>query len=244
MDLHGDLEALLTEVHRRAEQRALERESAAEARARQVISEAQTEAEADARTRLEEARGEARELRRRLNAQHELERQRAALAAREERIEAVWAAAEARLHELAGEPEAYRAVLERLALMAADTLAGPGRPEEDPAGAAGASEGPPGAPRRARPATAAAAPEAPPPTLTLAADASGAALLDTDTLERLARRGPARFVLAEERLPGWGGLEAGAGRLRADLTFDTRLDQARRALRERVWQALQGERDP
>jgi vacuolar-type H+-ATPase subunit E/Vma4 len=243
MDLHGDLEALLTEVHRRAEQRALERESEADARAREVVSQARDLAEADARTRLEEARGEARELHRRLSAQHELERQRAALSAREERIEAVWAAAEARLRELVQEPGAYRPVLERLAQMAADTLVAPADRAEDPAGAAPGSEAPPDIPRGTRPGTAAPGPEVPRPTLTLATDAAGAALLDTATLERLARRGTARFVLDAQLLPGWGGLEAGAGRLRADLRFDTRLGQARTSLRERVWQALQDGRD-
>ena len=218
MDVHGDLEALLTEVHRRAEQRALERESEAAARSREIIAQARTQAEAEAGTRLDAAREDARELRRRSQAKHELERQRADLVTREHSIEAVWTAAEARLRELVERPEAYRPVLERLTAMAAATLIPPSTdvtaPSQEPTVTAAT-------------------------TLTLAADEKGAALLDGSTHEHLVERLGTGLAMAEEPLESWGGVEARLGRLRADLSFPTRLAQARSTLRELVWQTYQ-----
>lgn len=226
MDLHGDLEALLTEVHRRAEQRALERESDARRRAREVRERAEAEADAEARARLEAARQEARELGRRHQATQELARQRARLTEREARIEAVWAEAEASLRALVKDEQGYRAALERLTARAVATLAPEARPDAGEApGAVGATEPLAAGQGVAEP-------------VVVASGARGREHLDPERLEALSRRLGVPLTLAEDALDTWGGLEARRGRWRADLTFPTRLAQAREALRERVWRLL------
>lgn len=122
-DLHGDLDALVTEVHRRVEQRALERVSMAERRAREVLERADEEA---ARTVAERARrsgSEVEVLRARGRARARMDTERASLRAREELLEQVWRAAERELAALAADPERYLAALRRLARLAAATLA-------------------------------------------------------------------------------------------------------------------------
>lgn len=124
-DLHGDLDALVTEVHRRVEQRALERVSMAERRAREVLDRADEQA---AHTHAERARRSATEveaLRARGRARAQMDAERAALLAREELLERVWGAAERELAALAADPDRYLPALRRLVRMASTALAAP-----------------------------------------------------------------------------------------------------------------------
>lgn len=74
----------------------------------------------------------------------------------------------------------------------------------------------------------------------LAAEPRGRALLTAERLEAWGREDGVRYRLAEAPLDASGGLEASAGRLRFDGTFDARLGHAREALREAVASRLLG----
>ena len=121
-ELHGDLEALVTEVHRRAEQRALEREAAARKRAAEVLENARNAAAQELERRHRRATTQADEQSRRVLAQGELEALRLDLRAREALLEAVWGEAARRLETLRRDPEEYGRALERLLALAAATL--------------------------------------------------------------------------------------------------------------------------
>lgn len=122
-DLHGDLEALIAEAHRQVEQQALEQEAEAATRADELLAEADEEARHTLDERAEHARSEAEALERRILALAEVETKREALRTREDLLDAVWRAAEARLRDLPNDPERYLPVLRKLAGLAARTLA-------------------------------------------------------------------------------------------------------------------------
>ena len=193
-ELHGDLDALVTEVHRRVEQRALEREAMAEKRAQELLERADEEVRRTLRSARERAHAQAEELRMRARARAEMEAKRIALRSREELLESVWSGAREALVRLCADPATYRATLRRLARMACAAL---GAPE-----------------------------------IVLASDAHGRALLTEDTLDGWGREDGVRYLPAEAPLEGRHGLEASAGRLRCDLSFETRLDEAREMLRD------------
>lgn len=77
--------------------------------------------------------------------------------------------------------------------------------------------------------------------LTLAADPIGHTLLSDELLEHWSKDGGVQFRRADQPADIWGGLIATSGRVRFDLSFDTRLESARRALRERVFEVLSKE---
>lgn len=76
--------------------------------------------------------------------------------------------------------------------------------------------------------------------ITLATDPRGRALLGPERLEAWGREDGVRYRLAGAPLEAAGGLEASAGRLRFDATFEARLAHAREALREAVAARLLG----
>lgn len=196
VDLHGDLEALLAEAHRRAEQRALEREAAADRRAEEVLAGADEAARHTLDERRLHAEAEAGALRERILALGEMAGQRAMLGLREALLDSVWDAARARLRACADDPERYLPALRSLARLGARTLL-----TDD---------------------------------VELASDERGHALLTPERLEAWGREDAVHYRRAQAPIAMAGGLEARAGRLRFDGSFDTRLDQARRVLRERV----------
>lgn len=124
-DLHGDLDALVTEVHRRVEQRALERVSMAERRAQEVVERAAEEATRTLAERARRSGTEVEALRARGRARARMDAERAALQAREELLEQVWRAAERELETLTTERERYLSALRRLVRLASATLAAP-----------------------------------------------------------------------------------------------------------------------
>jgi len=195
-DIHGDLEALLAEAHRRAEQRALEREAAAARRAEEVLHAADEAATHALDERRAYSRAQAEALRERLLALGEMAGQRLMLGRREALLDAVWDAASARLSACADAPDRYLPALRSLARLGAQMLA--------------ADE------------------------IELASDARGHALLLPDRLADWGREDGVRYRRADAPIAISGGLEARAGRLRFDGSFETRLEQARSALREEV----------
>ncbi|HKI56444.1 MAG TPA: V-type ATP synthase subunit E family protein [Trueperaceae bacterium] len=122
LDLHGDLEALLAEAQRRAEQRALEREAAAARRAEELLAIADADAERTLRERRSRTEAGVAALRERVLALGEMSAQRAALTRREALLSSVWEAARARLEVCASDPDRYLPALRGLARMAARTL--------------------------------------------------------------------------------------------------------------------------
>ncbi len=70
--------------------------------------------------------------------------------------------------------------------------------------------------------------------VTLASDARGHALLTPSRLAAWGAEDGVRYRLAPEPIPVLGGLQASAGRLHVDATFETRLEEARRTLREPI----------
>ncbi|MEJ2291037.1 MAG: V-type ATP synthase subunit E family protein [Deinococcales bacterium] len=123
LDVRGDLEALVAETHRRAEQRALEREATAERRAAETVDEARGAAEATLAQQRERTDEEAAEVRRRVLALGEMRVKRASLEHREALLASVWERARARLAELVGDAERYAPTLRRLAGLAARAVA-------------------------------------------------------------------------------------------------------------------------
>ncbi len=201
-DLHGDLEALIAEAHRQVEQQALEQEAEAATRADELLAEADEDARHTLDERAEHARSEADALGKRILALAEVEAKRAALRTREDLLDTVWRAAEARLRALPDDSERYLPVLRGLAGLAARTLA--------------SSE------------------------VELASEPRGRALLTPDRLGAWGREDGVAYRLAPEPLASFGGLEARAGRMRFDATFETRLAQAEQALRESTAERLLG----
>lgn len=200
LDLHGDLEALLAEAHRRAEQRALEREAAAARHAEELLRAADEAAGRALEERRVHTRAVVAALRERVLALGEMAAQRAALERREALLDAVWDAAGRRLEELANDPPRYLAALRGLARLAARTL--------------GAAD------------------------IELVSDARGQALLTAERLAAWGSEDGVRYLAAAAPGERGAGLEARAGRLRFDGSFDTRLGRARSALREDVARRL------
>lgn len=99
--LRGDLDVLVAQVRRRAEQRALGLEASTEANAEEILEEAAERAEAIRATIRAEGRRAAEEACRQCLAVADLERRRRRLEAREARLSRVWEAARERLLELA-----------------------------------------------------------------------------------------------------------------------------------------------
>lgn len=121
MALLGDLEALLAEIRRRAEQRVLALESRVQREAEALRQAGAEQAEAEAAQLAEQARREAAALTRKLRMQGVLAAQRHLLQAREALLVEVWAEAEAALRALVASPD-YPAVLRRLAAGAVAAL--------------------------------------------------------------------------------------------------------------------------
>jgi len=119
--LRGDLDELVAQVRRRAEQRALGLEASTEANAEEILEEAAERAEAVRAMIQEEGRQAAEEACRQCLAVADLERRRRRLEAREARLSRVWAAARDRLLELA-EDGIDPGTLARLARHAAGEL--------------------------------------------------------------------------------------------------------------------------
>lgn len=72
----------------------------------------------------------------------------------------------------------------------------------------------------------------------LAADPVGHQLLSGEILNAWSSEAGIRFRRAPEPAASWGGLLATSGRSRLDLTFSTRVAEAKATLRERVFEAL------
>lgn len=198
-EILGDWEALIAEIRRRAQHRALEREEDASKRSAAILADA-GERRASIERQLKQQGGlQLAALLRRNRAHGELEARRRFAILREEPINQVWQEAEARLRALVTQPE-YREVLQSLAMLAVREL--------------GARE------------------------LVLATDPAGHALLTPEILEQWSKEAQVQFVRAQSPAATWGGLLATSGRNRFDATFPTRLAEAQRALRERVFDAL------
>jgi vacuolar-type H+-ATPase subunit E/Vma4 len=194
LDVRGDLEALVAETHRRAEQHALEHEATAERRAAETLDEARGAAEAALAEQRARTDDEAAEVRRRLLALGEMHAKRAALEHREALLDTIWERARAQLAKLTTDTERYVVTLRRLAKLASRALA-----ERE---------------------------------IVLASEPHGQALLTEERLEAWGREDGVQYRRAADPVAILGGLEASAGRLRADASFDTRLEAARRELRE------------
>lgn len=119
--LRGNLDELVAQVRRRAEQRALGLEASTESNAQEILEEAAERAEAIRATIQEEGRRTAEEACRQCLAVADLERRRRRLEAREARLSRVWEAAHDRLLELA-EGGIDPGTLARLARHAASEL--------------------------------------------------------------------------------------------------------------------------
>lgn len=119
--LRGNLDELVAQVRRRAEQRALGLEASTEAKAEKILEEGAERAEAIRATIQAEGRHAAEEACRQCLAVADLERRRRRLEAREARLRRVWEAAHERLVELA-EGGVDPATLARLARHAAREL--------------------------------------------------------------------------------------------------------------------------
>lgn len=194
LDVRGDLEALVAETHRQVEQRALEREAAAERSAEEALDEARRDATATLEQERRRSRQDAAETRRRLLALGSMQAKREGVERREALLDAVWQAARSELEALAADPERYLPVLRRLARAASAALAAPA--------------------------------------VELASDARGQRLLSDDRLLAWGREDGVRYRRAAAPAALGPGLEARAGALRVDASFETRLDQARQHLRE------------
>ena len=209
-EILGDWEALIAEIKRRAQHRALEKEEDANKRSEAILTDAGQRRVSIVRQLEQEAGLQLAALVRRSRAKGELEARRHFAILREQPIDQVWREAEARLRALVPRPE-YRDVLHGLAMLAVRELGGP----------AGLMASRPGGGE-----------------LVLAADPAGHALLTPEILERWSREAQVQFVRAQNPAATWGGLLATSGRNRFDATFPTRLAEAQRALRERVFEVL------
>lgn len=74
--------------------------------------------------------------------------------------------------------------------------------------------------------------------IVLAPDLAGYQLLSDETLGQWSKEAGVQFQRAPEPSVAWGGLLATSGRSRLDFRFSTRLNTARAALRERVFEIL------
>ncbi len=119
----GDVEALVSEITRRARQRAVELETDAQREASRVMEEAAQESQAVRAQCERESAAELETIERRGKAQGELESRRHYTKLRETSLDRVWTAAEERLRRLTADP-AYPEALKCLALDAARELAG------------------------------------------------------------------------------------------------------------------------
>jgi V/A-type H+-transporting ATPase subunit E len=120
-ELLGNLDDLVAQVHRRAEQRALSLRSSADDKAERIVAEGRERAQQE-RDRIEEdGRREADGARRQRLAVADLERRRRRLEAREKRLDAIWRAADEALKERA-ENGLSAEVLARLARHGAAQL--------------------------------------------------------------------------------------------------------------------------
>ncbi len=120
-ELIGDLEALLIEIHRRAEQWALSSETEAQERAKEILVQAEAQAKEAREDILRQTQTDIEVVERRILAQGRLEAQHHYLQAREHLLEQVWPEAEFRLRQLV-DKATYPEVLGRLALVAAQEL--------------------------------------------------------------------------------------------------------------------------
>jgi vacuolar-type H+-ATPase subunit E/Vma4 len=209
-EILGDWEALIAEIRRRAQHRALEREEDATKRSAAILADA-SQRRAAIEGQLEQAGDlQCAALIRRNRAKGELEARRHFAILREQPIDQVWRETEARLRALVTQPE-YQELLQGLAKFAAREL---GSPVGLLAPSAGARE------------------------FVLAADPTGHALLTPEILEQWSKKAQVLFVRARNPAATWGGLLVTSGRNRFDATFPTRLAEAQRTLRERVFEVL------
>jgi vacuolar-type H+-ATPase subunit E/Vma4 len=139
--IHGDPDALIAEIRRRAQQRAVDLEEEARKGAAGVLERAKQESESILRQSELETEAKLAALRRHSAAQGELEARRQYTVLREAPIDRVWEAAESRLRNLVAQPS-YRDILQRLTLRAAREL-GVSDPvlADDPAGGLVATSG-------------------------------------------------------------------------------------------------------
>jgi vacuolar-type H+-ATPase subunit E/Vma4 len=198
-EILGDWEALIAEIKRRAQHRALEKEEDANKRSAAILTDASQRRVSTVRQLEQQCDLQLAALVRRSRAKGELEARRHFAILREQPIDQVWEEAEAQLRALVSRPE-YREVLQGLAMLAVREL--------------GASE------------------------FVLAADPVGHALLTPEILEQWSREAQVQFVRAQNPTATWGGLLATSGRSRFNATFPTRLAEAQRTLRERVFEVL------
>lgn len=117
----GDPEALVADVLRRAQHRAVEIADEARRHAASILESAKQESESLRRQSENATERQAATLARRNAARSELEAQRRLTQLREEPINRVWAGAEERLRDLVKQP-AYREILKSCALRAANEL--------------------------------------------------------------------------------------------------------------------------
>lgn len=122
-ELLGNLDDLVAQVHRRAEQRAMALRSSASDKADRILAEGRERAQKERERIEEEGRRDADEARRQRLAVADLERRRRRLEARERRLESVWEAAREALEERAEEGLSAE-VLARLARHGAVQLSG------------------------------------------------------------------------------------------------------------------------
>ena len=120
----GDPDALIAEIVRRAQQKAVDVEAESNRQVSALLEQARKDSDSVRAAIERETAGALETLCRRSKAQGELEAQRHFTALRESPINQVWALVEARLRRLTRE-SAYTGVLKLLAMMAADEL-GPG----------------------------------------------------------------------------------------------------------------------
>lgn len=100
-ELLGNLDDLVAQVHRRAEQRAMALRSSASDKADRVLTDGRERAHQERQRIAEEGRRDAEEARRQRLAVADLERRRRRLEAREQRLDAIWRAAREALQEQA-----------------------------------------------------------------------------------------------------------------------------------------------
>ena len=118
----GDLEALLADIRRRAQQQGLDVETGARQRAEAVLAAAEPNGAELADALLREAARDTEALRLRILSQGELDARHRFIQARERILDSVWREVEARLRQLVTTP-GYARVLESLAQLAARELA-------------------------------------------------------------------------------------------------------------------------
>jgi vacuolar-type H+-ATPase subunit E/Vma4 len=131
----GDLDGLLTTIQHIARGEAHRIGAEAQQQADDILKQADDETERSRRQILDHAHAQAEAESRRRLAQAVEDAKREYLGVREELLERVWQQAEQRLRSLPGDPDAYAAVLRRLAWVGVNVL-GPGEftLAADPAG--------------------------------------------------------------------------------------------------------------